>query len=327
MKNTWDWDEDDLLELVRTGTQESIELDFKDSASLQRTDPKKRELSKDVSAFANSAGGTLVYGVSEEKYTHVAKAVDTGSDPKEITKEWVEQVINSTIHQRIDGVRVRQILLTKTSPGRVAYVVYVPPSTRTPHQAIDKKFYKRFEFESVPMEEYEVRDLYRRRDTPDLRIQFLLQDRNLVAAQQGTGYAPIALRALITNDAVEPAEYAVIKMFVDKALETVSVGTFEKNDDVHLAFPQGKFFVTMLSMNWGIPGKMPIFNDANFELTEQPMMLKIPDAEIDADKVYLLGYQIKAPRMVTKQGFTFLTKTRDKVSLLDPLQALAEIKL
>ncbi len=31
--------------------------------------------------------------------------------------------------------------------------------------------------------------------------------------------------------------------------------------------------------------------------------------------------------MVTKQGFTFLTKTRDKVSLLDPLQALAEIKL
>src|SRR5690348_4777295 len=122
MKNSWEWDEEDLFELVKTGTQESIELDFKDSASLQRTDSKKKDISKDVSAFANSAGGTLVYGVSEEKYSHVAKAVDAGCDPKEITKEWIEQVINSTIHQRIDGVRVRQIPLIKTSPGRVAYV-------------------------------------------------------------------------------------------------------------------------------------------------------------------------------------------------------------
>ena len=172
MKNPWEWDEEDLLELVRAGTQESIELDFKESTSLQSTEKKKEEISKDVSAFANSAGGTLVYGVMEEKYTHMATGIDAGCDPKEITKEWLEQVINSTIHQRIDGVRVRQVPLAKSRPGKVAYVVYVPFSTRTAHQAINRKFYKRFNFESVPMEEYEVRDLYRRRDTPDLRIEF-----------------------------------------------------------------------------------------------------------------------------------------------------------
>src|SRR5947208_1755782 len=108
MKNSWEWDENDLLELVKAGTQESIELDFKESDALQNTDKKKDEISKDVSAFANSAGGTLLYGMKEDKQTHVATGIDAGSDPKVITKEWLEQVINSKIHQRIDGVRIHQ---------------------------------------------------------------------------------------------------------------------------------------------------------------------------------------------------------------------------
>src|SRR6266480_4427156 len=103
MKNSWEWDENDLLELVNAKTKESIELDFKDSASLQNTDRKKEEISKDVSAFANSAGGTLLYGMREDSQTHVASGLDTGSDPSVITKEWLEQVINSNIHRKIDG--------------------------------------------------------------------------------------------------------------------------------------------------------------------------------------------------------------------------------
>ena len=50
--------------------------------------------------------------------------------------------------------------------GKVAYVVSIPQSIRAPHQASDKKFYKRFNFESVPMEEYEIRDLARRSSAP-----------------------------------------------------------------------------------------------------------------------------------------------------------------
>jgi len=29
MKNPWEWDENDLLEMIRTATKESIDLDFK----------------------------------------------------------------------------------------------------------------------------------------------------------------------------------------------------------------------------------------------------------------------------------------------------------
>jgi len=55
------WEEADLLQLVEEKADESLELDFKESAALQKTDAKKRDLSKDVSSFANSAGGTLIY--------------------------------------------------------------------------------------------------------------------------------------------------------------------------------------------------------------------------------------------------------------------------
>lgn len=82
-----------------------------------------------------------------------------------ITKEWLEQVINSAIQRRIEGVRVKQIALTSTHPGRVAYAVLAPQSPRAPHQASDKRFYKRSNFESRPMQEYEVREIANRFET------------------------------------------------------------------------------------------------------------------------------------------------------------------
>lgn len=57
MKPPWEWDESDIQELVAGQVQESLTLDYKACDALARTDGKKKEISKDVSAFANSAGG------------------------------------------------------------------------------------------------------------------------------------------------------------------------------------------------------------------------------------------------------------------------------
>src|SRR5262245_19906145 len=101
MKQPWEWEEEDIEELVREGIQESLTLDYKRCAALDKRNPKsKLDLSKDVSAFANSAGGTLVYGVEETN--HLPTGLDAGFDPNDITREWIEQVINSAIQRRID---------------------------------------------------------------------------------------------------------------------------------------------------------------------------------------------------------------------------------
>jgi hypothetical protein len=163
-----EWDEDAVLGLVANKAQESFTLDFKACDALTNKG-WKHELAKDVSAFANSAGGTLVYGLRENSGTHEAESIDQGYDPAEVSKERLEQVINSTIHRRIDGIRYYAVALNKVNPGRVLYVIEVPESARAPHMA-NHRFYKRFEFESLPMEEYEVRERYRRETYPSKDI-------------------------------------------------------------------------------------------------------------------------------------------------------------
>ncbi len=64
-KPSWEWDEDDLLKLKLAEAQESLNLEFKGSAALSKDDSKKTDISKDISAFANSAGGDIIYAVLE----------------------------------------------------------------------------------------------------------------------------------------------------------------------------------------------------------------------------------------------------------------------
>src|SRR5207245_1521331 len=52
-----------------------------------------------------------------------------------------------------------------TRPGKVLFVLQVPESNLAPHMA-EHRFYKRFEYESKPMEEYEIRERYRRETFP-----------------------------------------------------------------------------------------------------------------------------------------------------------------
>ncbi len=330
MKNQWEWDENDLLDMVKAGTQESIELDFKESGSLQATDKKKDDISKDVSAFANSAGGTIIYGMTEDKVTHVATGLDTGSNPAEITKEWLEQVINSKIHRRIDGVRIRQIELTTTHPGKVAYVVYVPSSTRAPHQASDKRFYKRFNFQSVPMEEYEIRDVSRRGETPDLRIEFTLPKTEVIMNQETGMSEPFGLNGGIFNDAVEPAKYAIITIFIDARLKVEQAHDFTVKEGMGiLVSDQQQHPVTLLTVNWGIPNKMPIFQRSyglSLTYNSEPFLLRTPtNGWFGKHSSYLVGYEIGSPRMLKKSAYTLLHVKSGYATLSDEYLSVEEL--
>jgi hypothetical protein len=98
-------------------------------------------------------------GFTEDKETHVPLAIEALTD-KTLTKEWLEQVIKSRMTPIIDGVRIHPIEVT---PGTTLFVVEIPKSRRGPHQASDKKYYKRYNFRSAPMEDYEINDVRNRR--------------------------------------------------------------------------------------------------------------------------------------------------------------------
>ncbi len=160
----------DIQSLINIEAEESIYLEFKAAGALDKTEGKIKEISKDVASFANSDGGIIIYGINELK--HKAES-PSFIDGKVFTKEWLGQIINSNIHKRIYGLKIFPIRFNRDL-SKTIYIVKVPMSLDAPHMSKDKKFYRRFDFESVPMEEYEVRSLYGRKNKSKLEISMNL---------------------------------------------------------------------------------------------------------------------------------------------------------
>lgn len=177
------WTEKDINDLIDSRAEESPYLEFKraDAIKLAKTlisngthrdkafkleNDCKSEIAKDVSAFANSDGGVLIYGIAEDK--HVADSLSY-INGNEITKEWLEQIINSKIQRRIEGLVIDPVRM-EGDIEKTVYVVKIPRSIHAPHMTSDKKYYKRNNFQAVEMEEYEVRDAYFRERRTVLKI-------------------------------------------------------------------------------------------------------------------------------------------------------------
>lgn len=176
------WDENRMRGYIENSIEESLILDYKAAGSLGHSEGKKKEITKDVSAMANSAGGILIYGLKEHAEAdkrHLAESIDP-IDRTAFPKEWLEQVINN-IRPRIDNVVIHPIDLS-TGLNDIAYAVEIPQSN-TAHQALDHRYYKRFNFLSQPMEDYEIRDIMNRATTPNATVEFSYK-KNSIASNE-----------------------------------------------------------------------------------------------------------------------------------------------
>lgn len=163
------WTEAEIQRYIDDGDEESLTLDYKAAGALAKSNGKKSEITKDVSAMTNSAGGIIIYGLIEHPtQKHRVERIDP-IDRTEFSKEWLEHVI-SNIRPRLSGVTIHPVGLC-SGTNDVAYVVEIPQSD-TAHQALDKRYYKRFNFESVAMEDFEIRDIMNRATVPDVEVEF-----------------------------------------------------------------------------------------------------------------------------------------------------------
>jgi len=207
-------DRADFQKMVDAQIEETLTLEYKASAALTRDSKNVQELCKDVSAMANSAGGQIIYGIGEDKKTHKPTGVDEGVTDDKITREWVHQILGSNIHPRMDGLTVQRIPL---SAGGFGFVITVLPTQTGPHQAPDKKYYKRYELEAVAMDDYQIKDIMRRSSTPDLHAGLDLGGRDILIADFTAGgnlSKTLFLGCTVTNQSPAPAYHAIIDIFV-----------------------------------------------------------------------------------------------------------------
>lgn len=179
-KPTYEWTEDDILSLPR-GENDTFERKGAPLLDLMLPQAKEGsvldELAKQLSAFANTGGGRIVYGITN------TGTVDNGgisrwAKGRQSTKEWLEDVIPNLTDFEIVGFNVYEILPKATgsalAPDKSLYVVDVPDSERAPHQSKrDLKYYVRLGGKSHPAPHRLIEDIRNRARHPKLEVHDL----------------------------------------------------------------------------------------------------------------------------------------------------------
>lgn len=118
-----------LQQLIDNATPEARDLDFKLKAP-SNSDADKKEFLKDITSFANTAGGHMVIGIAERGgVAGSLVGLTAATSDAEILR--LEQILLASVEPRLIGVHMRPITL---AAGGYALVIHVPKSWNPPHR-------------------------------------------------------------------------------------------------------------------------------------------------------------------------------------------------
>jgi hypothetical protein len=282
----------DLNKLLADGLVETVQVEWKASEALARDDKKMNELAISVSAMANSAGGQIFYCIDESKKTGGPVTVDDGvADPK-ITREWIEQVLISRVHPRMNGVRIDQVDL---GVGKRGFIISVPQSQVGPHQAPDNRYYKRFELQARAMEDYEVKDILRRATTPQPFVTLIFPTgarQRIVFRPHQEISDPFSVVARISNRSVQPAYHAVIDIGFDRDLLLSSQGHYESLGE--FADNSG-FMMSWYRTKINSPPGFPIFKEHTMALVDKDLDFTLGSSALHGRPFFDITVLVSAP--------------------------------
>ena len=150
---------DTLDRLIANGVAESRTLEYKRDLPNPKDKDGKREFLADVTSFANSQGGDLLYGIDAPKGIPTAIAELSVDDPDAELRRW-EDIIQSGVEPRIPGLHFRWIA---SAEGRGVMLIRVPPSPVGPHRIIFSnwsRFFSRRSNAKYEMDTHELREAF-----------------------------------------------------------------------------------------------------------------------------------------------------------------------
>ena len=143
-----------IKELFDNQVSESKYLDYKMKIDLDNP----TEILKDVSSFANTFGGMIIYGISEANGLP-AEVCNVPGDADQIIRSY-ESIIRTGLTPTIIGVEMKFVKMTETAS---VFIVKIPKSYNSPHMVIrsgQQRFYLRNSRSSDPMTHTEIKDSF-----------------------------------------------------------------------------------------------------------------------------------------------------------------------
>lgn len=184
-----------VIALVAGKAREGRHLDYKRDLPAPGNDAKKEFLA-DVTSFANSGGGVIVFGVAEEKdaagkNTGVPEAiVGIGSPNLDAEQLRLEQWLRTGVEPRLPAHRFHVV---EAEPGRDVLVLVIKQSWIGPHMVAtaDSRFYARTTAGKYPLDVAEIRTAFLQADELPARVRRFRDERLAVIA---SGEMPVQLR-------------------------------------------------------------------------------------------------------------------------------------
>ena len=148
--------------LIAGRVEEGPHLDFKRGLPQAWNEKEKHELAADASAFANTGGGDLIYGLDE--VNGVASVIAPVTEPNmDATVMRLQQVLMDTVEPRMEGVEVVSVAVCVDNKTGYVVVVRVPQSWVGPHRVTtNQHFFARDGARKRPLDVPEIRSLFLR---------------------------------------------------------------------------------------------------------------------------------------------------------------------
>lgn len=213
---------EDIQQLIDTASPESKIIDYKVKLNLKEREDKI-EFAYDVSSFANTEGGHLIYGVAEDKGVpiDIPGIVIENADA---LNQQIESIFKDSIDPRLSDISIPPPIPLEND--NFIQILYIPPSWKSPHMVKAgnrSRFYARNNSGKFQLDVHQIRDAFLKSETVDKKIERFIQDR-ITGILTGdmpidnlNPNAKIALHLIPTNSFSVGEKYNPTSLFTTKS--------------------------------------------------------------------------------------------------------------
>lgn len=280
---------------------EGKSIDYKRSLP-GASDAEKREFLCDVSSFANTNGGDLVYGIEEVDGIPVS-VVGLASIEQDQTKQTLENLIRDGLEPRPPGVALRCVPLVD---GSVVLIVRIQQSWIAPHRVTFRghdKFYARNSAGRYPLDVVQLREAFLLGERIETKMRSFVFER-YVALQEGRTPARLLSGATLALHILPVSAFTYtqsldVSTIAPPILPTISTGSGTRDWRINL----DGLLTIFANTAEGAQGYTQLFRNGAIEST-----FALDDCDSDGKAsipAVWIGNQIVA---ITKELLDFLRK-------------------